>query len=565
MPESSHHMETPRQAAPASRPALEIDGLTVAFGGVRAVDDLSLTITAGDFLGIVGPNGAGKSTLVQAISGFARPAAGRIRLFGTDVTRASPSRRTASGLGRTFQTSRVFPALTVMESVLAGEQQRLIGGKDGRRIGPFGEVAAAILGSGEYLRRQQAMAGRAEAVMQLFGDRLWSRRDDPAHSLSYANRRRLDIARALVAEPRVLMLDEPTAGMNPTETTELAGVLEEVRARYPDMAVLLIEHKLDVIRRLTGRTIVINQGKIIVDAPPDEALAHPEVTAAYLGRPSGPPSGDAEETSEASPPADKPSDAPAVGLDVDHGDVDVLDGTTQAVVLSNVNVFYGPVQALFDVSIEVRPGEVVAVLGGNASGKSTVIKTVLGLTEVRSGTVELFGEAVAGRRTPARIALGLASIPEGRRMFAEMSVEDNLLLGAYVRRKDDDFDRADLIGRVYEEFPWLAERRSQLAGTLSGGEQQMLAMARAWLRRPRLLCIDEPSMGLAPVMVDRVYAILERWKRAGLTILMVEQSANRALELADRAYVLQNGRIAIAGDSADLRRDPAIRAAYLGA
>ena len=564
MPETSHDTATPPRALSALQPALEIDRLTVSFGGVRAVDDLSLAIAGGDFLGVVGPNGAGKSTLVQAISGFARPLAGRIRLFGTDVTRASPSRRAALGLGRTFQTSRVFPALTVMESVLAGEQQRLIGNKDGRRIGPFGEVAAAILGSGGYARRQRAMAVRAEAVMQLFGDRLWSRRDDPAHSLSYANRRRLDIARALVAEPRLLMLDEPTAGMNPTETTELAGVLEEVRKRYPDMAVLLIEHKLDVIRRLTGRTIVVNQGKIIVDAPPGEALAHPEVTAAYLGRPSNPSRDDAAEAPEASPLASKPSGAHPGGLDVEQSDLDAGDGTAQAAVLRNVNVFYGPVQALFDVSIEVRQGEVVAVLGGNASGKSTTIKTVLGLTEVRSGTVELFGEAMVGRRTPVRIALGLASIPEGRRMFAEMSVEDNLLLGAYVRRKDDDFDRTDLLARVYEEFPWLAERRGQLAGTLSGGEQQMLAMARAWLRRPRLLCIDEPSMGLAPVMVDRVYAILERWKRAGLTILMVEQSANRALELADRAYVLQNGRIAIAGDSSDLRQDPAIRAAYLG-
>ncbi len=563
MPETPHDMAAPH--ALSSQPALEIDGLTVAFGGVRAVDDLSLAIAGGDVLGVVGPNGAGKSTLVQAISGFARPSAGRIRLFGKDVTRASPSRRAAIGLGRTFQTSRVFPALTVMESVLAGEQQRLIGSKDGRSIGPFGEVVAAILGSGSYLRRQRAMVGRAEVVMQLFGDRLWSRRDDPAHSLSYANRRRLDIARALVAEPRLLMLDEPTAGMNPTETAELAGVLEEVRQRYPDMAVLLIEHKLDVIRRLTGRTIVINQGKIIVDAPPAEALAHPEVTAAYLGRPSDAPRGDAEEAPKAPSLASGSSEALSSGLDIERCDVEAGDGAARAVVLSNVDVFYGPVQALFDVSIEVRQGEVVAVLGGNASGKSTVIKTVLGLTEVRSGTVELFGDAVAGRPTPARIALGLASIPEGRRMFAEMSVEDNLLLGAYVRRKDQDFDRANLLARVYEEFPWLAERRGQLAGTLSGGEQQMLAMARAWLRRPRLLCIDEPSMGLAPVMVDRVYAILERWKRAGLTILMVEQSANRALELADRAYVLQNGRIAIAGDSADLRQDPAIRTAYLGA
>lgn len=534
-------------------PALDITGLSVDFGGLKALNDVTLSIGGGGFVGIVGPNGAGKSTLIQTISGFVRPTDGQIRLLGTDATDLSPERRASLGLGRTFQTSRVFPALTVLESVLVGEQRRLIGGADGTSgFGAAQEFAAALFGHGRYRRRQDEMRERAEETMRLFGDRLIERRDDPAHSLSYANRRRLDLARALVARPRILLLDEPTAGMNPTETNELAGILGEVKERFADMTIVMIEHKLDVIRRLTERTIVINQGEVIVDAATDEALDHPKVAEAYLG-------GSASPASSARKTADG-------GLQTDFGSTPAAagDDAVPVVSLKDVSVFYGPVQALFDVSVEVRTGEVVAVLGGNASGKSTTLKTVLGLTDVRQGSVDLFGTAAARRSTPERIALGIASIPEGRRMFAEMSVEDNLLLGAYPRRADPQFDTAATLATVYEEFPWLAERRSQLAGTLSGGEQQMVAMARAWLRQPRLLCIDEPSMGLSPAMVERVYEILYRWKDSGLTILMVEQSANRAIDLADRVYVLQNGRIAVSGNAADLKQDPAIQAAYLG-
>ncbi|XWN30531.1 MAG: ATP-binding cassette domain-containing protein [Devosia sp.] len=531
-----------------SETALSIDHLSVVFGGLKAVDDVTLDIQKGAFVGIVGPNGAGKSTLVQTISGFVRPSSGAVSLFGNDITTARPHKRVALGLGRTFQTSRVFPAMTVEESILVGEQRRLIGAANGvPAIGPLVEPALALLGTSGYRRRQDEMRARAEMVMALFGERLIGRRGDPAHSLSYANRRRLDIARALVAEPRVLLLDEPTAGMNPTETAELAGVLEEVAARFRDMTIVMIEHKLDLIRRLTERTIVISQGAVIVDAPPQEALSHPDVAEAYLGHHS----------------AGKPDASVAGGgLSLDFGGGD--GETSPPATLDEVSVFYGPVQALFEVSITVGRGEVVAVLGGNASGKSTVIKTVLGLTDVRSGDVTIFGTPVQRGDTPERIAQGIASIPEGRRMFAEMTVEDNLLLGAYPRRREKGFDDKAALATVYEEFHWLADRRTQLAGTLSGGEQQMVAMARAYLRRPRLLCIDEPSMGLSPAMVDRVYEILTRWKAAGMTILMVEQSANRALELADRAYVLQNGRIVTAGDTATLRNDPAVKAAYLG-
>ena len=538
-------MDSP--AAAKTNAALEIADLTIEFGGLLAVDSLTFSVEPGACVGLVGPNGAGKSTLIQAINGFLKPSKGRVALLGRDVTGARPEQVAALGLGRTFQTSRVFPALTVLESVLIGVHRQLLAeaARDSH-LAPFREMAAALLGTPGYRRRQQELVAEAERVMRLFGDRLWDRRNDQAHTLSYANRRRLDIARALAGAPKVLLLDEPTAGMNPSESLELADVLAQVRAALPETAIVMVEHKLEVVRKLADRCVVMNQGQLVIDAPPEEALADPKVAEVYLGRRSG--TRDSART-------------PALALAEPK---EAAEGVRSVAALDGANVFYGAIQALFDVTVEVKEGEVVSVLGGNASGKSTTLKTLLGLAQARQGGVRLFGEDVLGRSTAERIALGVASIPEGRRMFAEMTVADNLLIGAYARRRQASFDATEALESVYEAFPWIAERRRQLAGTLSGGEQQMVALARAWLRRPKLLFVDEPSMGLSPAMVDRVYEVLWTWKESGLPILMVEQNANRALELADKVYVLQNGRIVVQGEAAELRNDPAIKQAYLG-
>lgn len=230
----------------------------------------------------------------------------------------------------------------------------------------------------------------------------------------------------------------------------------------------------------------------------------------------------------------------------------------------HVDTSYGPVQALFDVSVEVAAGQVVSVLGGNASGKSTLIRTVLGLVQPSRGEVLLDGVRVDGRSTPEIVGRGVGSIPESRRLFADMTVEENVRLGLYARRGEARHTLDERVEAALSLFPQVSARRRQLAGTLSGGEQQLVAMARAWVREPRIMCIDEPSMGLSPLYVDRVYEVLEGWKRQGVTILMVEQSANRALELADWAYVLANGHLVLQGPASELAHDPAVRAAYLG-
>ena len=230
--------------------------------------------------------------------------------------------------------------------------------------------------------------------------------------------------------------------------------------------------------------------------------------------------------------------------------------------LDRINTFYGAVQAHFDLSLEVGEGRIVSLLGGNASGKSTTMKVILGLVAPRSGTVTFKGERIDGRPAYQVIRAGIGSVPEARRIFPLMTVRENLLMGAY-SRSDRKVVAADL-DRMLTLFPRVAERINQRAGVLSGGEQQMLAMARALMGRPRLICMDEPTMGLSPLYVDKVLELIAEINREGITVFMVEQNANLALQIAHEGYVLQTGRIVLHGSAAALRDDPRIREAYLG-
>ena len=232
--------------------------------------------------------------------------------------------------------------------------------------------------------------------------------------------------------------------------------------------------------------------------------------------------------------------------------------------LQGVVAHYGPVMALKGIDLEVRKGEIVCLLGGNASGKSTTMKTILGLVRPTSGTVEFEGERLNGLPTGQIVRRGISLVPEARRIFGRMTVWENLIMGAYVRQGQPHAEIVQDIERVYRLFPRLRERSSQYAGTLSGGEQQMLAMGRALMARPRLLLMDEPSMGLSPAFVDQTFDIIQEINRQGTTILVVEQNATVALSIAHRGYVLQNGRVVAAADAATLLKADDVRRAYLG-
>ena len=229
--------------------------------------------------------------------------------------------------------------------------------------------------------------------------------------------------------------------------------------------------------------------------------------------------------------------------------------------LSGINTFYGAIHILSDLDLEVHPGELVCLLGGNASGKSTTLKTILGIVKPKSGSVEFAGEDVTERTTSYRIGRGMAIVPENRRLFAPMTVLENLEMGGYLRPATE---LKDGLERVYNLFPVLRDRRSQLAGTLSGGEQQMVAMGRALMSRPKLMLMDEPSMGLAPILVERSFEIIQQVHEAGVAVLVVEQNANVSLSIADRGYVLQTGRIVLADEAQKLLQDENLRKAYLG-
>lgn len=226
----------------------------------------------------------------------------------------------------------------------------------------------------------------------------------------------------------------------------------------------------------------------------------------------------------------------------------------------NLNVYYGKIHALKDVSFEVEQGEIVALIGANGAGKSTTLKTVSGILHSRTGSIQFLGENISRTESYRLLAKGLAHVPEGRRIFLQMTVQENLEMGGYINKKitDEDFEN------VYSRFPRLKERKNQIAGTLSGGEQQMLAMSRALMSRPKLMMLDEPSMGLAPILVEQIFGIIRELHKAGTTVLLVEQNADMALRIADRAYVLESGRITLTGTGAELMASDSIKKAYLG-
>jgi branched-chain amino acid transport system ATP-binding protein len=230
--------------------------------------------------------------------------------------------------------------------------------------------------------------------------------------------------------------------------------------------------------------------------------------------------------------------------------------------VDDINVYYGNIQALKGVSLEVKEGEIVTLIGANGAGKSTLLKTLSGLLKPKSGTIHYLDGSISGKAPQSIVKTGISHVPEGRRVFANMSVEENLELGAYLRKNTKEI-RKDM-EHVYELFPRLQERRKQISGTLSGGEQQMLAMGRAIMAKPKLLLLDEPSMGLAPLMVKNIFQIIEKVNREGTTILLVEQNANMALSIADRAYVIETGKVVASGSASELQSSEQIKKAYLG-
>jgi branched-chain amino acid transport system ATP-binding protein len=515
-----------------SNPLLQLEGVSVRFGGLQVIKDLDLHVDEGEVVSVIGPNGAGKTTLFNLITGVYRPDAGDIRFEGGSIVGMEPHRITERGIARTFQSLRLFLNMSVKENVMMATWGHTKSG-----------VWSSIFRTPRQRREEREIAALAEQRLAFFGERLMGYRwSQPAYSLSYANRRRLEIARATATRPRLLLLDEPAAGMNPQETAEITDLIGKLRDEG-GYTVLVIEHDMHVVKGVSDRVVALDHGVKIAEGSYDTVATAPQVVEAYLGTGAGNGSAPARNgaRSAAEPRDRETTSSPLLRLD-------------------GVSTYYGEMRILTDVNLEVHEGELVSLLGGNASGKSTTLKTILGIVRPRTGGVLLDGEDITDRSTSYRIANGIAIVPENRRLFPPLTVLENLELGAYLRGRPDEED----FERIYSLFPLLYERRDQKAGTLSGGEQQMVAIARALMCRPRLLLMDEPSMGLAPQLVERSFEIIKQVHDAGVAVLVVEQNANMALSIADRGYVLATGQVVLADGASELLQNDELRQAYLG-
>ena len=477
---------------------LTIEGLGISFGGVRAASDVSFEAPSGAVTSLIGPNGAGKTTVLNLLGGFYRSDAGRIRLGERELQGLPAWRIARAGVARTYQTAQLFGSMSVAEN-----------------------LAIALP------RSARAMEGEALLAFAGYAGDV----DARAADLPHVDKRIVEIARALATRPSALLLDEPAAGLSREDKERLSQLLR--RIADAGVAVVLVEHDMSVVMGISDHVVVLDAGTKISAGAPAEVQRDPAVRKAYLGEGHARFTGQRAEQGSLGPPF----------LEV-----------------GRLEAGYGAEPVLKGIDLQVREREMVAVLGANGAGKSTLMRALSGLHRPVSGVIAFGGGEMSNLPAHQVVACGLVLVPEGRQVFPELTVLDNLRLGAFLRKQVSGADVEAMLAR----FPRLRERLHQRAGLLSGGEQQMLAIARGLMAKPRLLLLDEPSLGLAPIVINDLFAALDRLRAEAATILLVDQMAGLALALADRAYVIESGRIVASGEAAAIAEDRALERAYLG-
>jgi ABC-type branched-subunit amino acid transport system ATPase component/ABC-type branched-subunit amino acid transport system permease subunit len=486
---------------------LEVNGVSRSFGGIRAVNNASLTVGAGEIHALIGPNGAGKTTLFNLVSGLFPTDKGTIKLQGREIQGVPSDLICHQGLARSFQITNLFKGLSIYENLrLSLQAQSDMRFNLWRDIDSYDEIHAETAELIKFLG--------LEGIETIEGG-----------ELSYGGQRLVDLGIALGSKPQVLLLDEPLAGLAAAERERVSNLVRNIAANIP---VLIVEHDIDRVLGFSHAVTVMNQGEVLMTGTPDAVRADRRVQEIYTG--TGVPEVQHSHTGEAS------------------------ESTADILRFTGVNTFYGKSHILHDASLDVRDGEIVALLGRNGAGKSTLLKTLAGLTPLSSGTVEFSGTDISRLPAPDIARMGIGYVPQGRGLFAGMTVRENLALGRLARKTDGSTGVVWDEAQILRYFPRLAERMDVAADYLSGGEQQMVAVARAMSGNVKLLLLDEPFEGLAPTVILELFKVFDELRRH-TSIVIVEHNLDLVLALADRVFALERGAVFHQGPAAPLLTD----------
>jgi branched-chain amino acid transport system ATP-binding protein len=513
---------------------IEVSGVSKSFGGLKALDRADLQVREHEIHGLIGPNGSGKTTLFNIITGYESVAEGSVTFKGREITNSKPDKVFRLGVGRTFQLTRIFRRLSVLENILVATQRH------------EGWLRSVVRIAGSRAERRRALE-----LLEFVG--IARLAHEPAGNLSFGQRKLLELASLLVADPAVLLLDEPAGGVNPTLIGHLAERIRQLNKQ--GKTILVVEHNMEFVMALCDRVTVLSQGGTLTSGLPAEVRSNPAVLDAYLG-------GEDDTQTQAELARDAQAPRAAIPVRVRVEQPQPVDGAPPLLEIHGVSAGYGGGDILKDVTIGVPEGGITCIVGPNGAGKSTLLATISGLLRPRLGQIRFRGEPISGLTPRQILDLGIAQIPQAHSLFPQMTVRENVEMGAFTL--SDSRLVAQRFESVQELYPLVRERAEEKAGSLSGGQQRLVEFARCLMLDPALILLDEPSMGLDPHTRAIVFDMIGQMQDQGKTILLVEQNARAGLKLSAHGVVLENGMVRLSGTGREVLEHPEIAALYLG-